>query len=390
MFLSLTQRRNPALLDSARELHAYGRIGPDTYVLDLDVITENAQTLAATAAGHQIEPWFVTKQIGRVPPVAAAIAQHIRAATAIDVREARAVTAAGVRLGNVGHLVQVPRRALPEILASGPAYVTVFDLANLRAVAEAAAGLGIVQPVLLRIAGDPATTYPGQEGGIEPAAVAQVLDLAAGLEHVQIAGVTAFPCLLFDDVSAQVRPTPTADRALAAADVLRTAGIDPVINLPSQSSCSTIPLVAALGGTHVEPGHALTGTTPEHAVRDHLPERPGMVYVSEIAQTEPTPAVFGGGFYARGHARQVLLGRGPQLREATLVDTPAENIDYYRRLRLGGGSEPELGEVALMAFRTQIFVTRSQVAVVAGIQSGSPQLVGLFDATGRELSEVGG
>lgn len=384
MFLSLTQRRNPALLDAARELHAAGHIGPDTYVLDLDVITENARELAATAADHQVEPWFVTKQIGRAPAVTTAIARHIPAATAIDVREARAVTAAGVRLGNVGHLVQVPRRALPEILASAPAYVTVFDLANLRAVNEAAAGLEIVQPVLLRIAGETATTYPGQEGGIEPGAVPALLDLAADLDHIRIAGVTAFPCFLFDSATGHVHPTATTDRALAAADVLRTAGIEPVINLPSHSSCSTIPQVAALGGTHVEPGHALTGTTPEHATRDDLPERPGMVYVSEIAQTGPAPAVFGGGFYPRGHARNLLLGA--EAREATLVDTPAENIDYYRRIQ-GGGREPELGEVALMAFRTQIFVTRSQVAVVAGIQAGSPELAGLFDSSGRDLAE---
>lgn len=411
MFLSMTQRRNPALLEAARALHADAAIGPDTYVLDQDVVAQNARALAATAAQHRVEPWFVMKQLGRVPALTATVAKHIPLATAIDVREARAVLRAGAGLGNVGHLVQVPRRALPGVLAASPAYMTVYDAANLRAVANAAAQLGIRQRVLLRIAGDPAETYPGQEGGIEPAQVGATLDLAAGLGHVEVAGVTGFPCVLFDQSRAAVRVTRTADRVLAGAEMLREAGIDPVIDLPSHSSCSTIPLVAELGGTHVEPGHALTGTTPEHAHRDDLAERPALVYVSEIAQESPVPAVFGGGFYPRGHARHVLLGAGSHVRPARLVDAPADNIDYYRRLRAGttpasepgepgpdAGGEPrpagpeapleaELGEVALMAFRTQIFVTRSRVAVVSGIQDGQPELLGLFDSTGTELPE---
>lgn len=388
MFLTQTQHRNPALIEAAQELHAHGRIEPDTYVLDLDVVSANARALADTAARHQVRPWFVTKQLGRVGLLTAAVAQAIPAATAIDVREARAVTAAGARLGNVGHLVQVPRRALPAILAADPAHVTVFDRANLRAVSAAAADLGRTQPVLLRIAGDPATTYPGQEGGIEPEDVPAVLDLAAALPHVRVAGVTGFPCLLFNPVTGKVQPTNTTDRVLRGADHLRSAGIDPLIDLPSHSSCSTIPMVARLGGTHVEPGHALTGTTPEHAARDDLPELPGMVYVSEIAQTLPGPAIFGGGFYPRGHARDVLVGAEGDSRLATLVDSPAENIDYYRRLRLPDGTAPaELGEVAVMAFRTQIFVTRSHVAVVAGVQAGEPDLLGLFDSGGRPLPE---
>src|SRR5699024_6085290 len=194
---------------------------------------------------------------------------------------------------------------------------------------------------------------------------------------------------LFDTGTGQVQPTATTERVLRAADHLREAGIDPLIDLPSHSSCSTIPMVARIGGTHVEPGHALTGTTPEHATRDDLPELPGMVYVSEVAQTAPEPAIFGGGFYPRGHARDVLVGSGEGSRLAALVNTPAENIDYYRRLRLrdAEAQPPELGEVAVMAFRTQIFVTRSHVAVVSGIQHGAPELVGLFDSGGRPLPE---
>src|SRR5699024_10912022 len=118
----------------------------------------NAEAVARVAAEHQVEPWFVTKQIGRVAPLTQAIGRHIPRATAIDVREARSILRAGIGLGNVGHLVQIPRRQLRSIVAGRPMYVTVFDEANLRAVDDAAGAEGIVQSVIVRIAGDPATT----------------------------------------------------------------------------------------------------------------------------------------------------------------------------------------------------------------------------------------
>ncbi|MDN4592478.1 hypothetical protein NWF35_00825 [Polycladomyces subterraneus] len=39
-----------------------------------------------------------------------------------------------------------------------------------------------------------------------------------------------------------------------------------------------------------------------------------------------------------------------------------------------------------MAFRTQVFVTRSDVAVVKGLSSGKPELVGIYDSLGKEIS----
>ena len=39
-----------------------------------------------------------------------------------------------------------------------------------------------------------------------------------------------------------------------------------------------------------------------------------------------------------------------------------------------------------MCFRTQIFTTRSHVAVVKGLQTGKPECVGLYDAVGKEIN----
>ena len=41
MFLDVTARRNPNLIDAAVELHQKGLLLPDTYILDLDTIEEN-------------------------------------------------------------------------------------------------------------------------------------------------------------------------------------------------------------------------------------------------------------------------------------------------------------------------------------------------------------
>ncbi|RIQ23123.1 alanine racemase [Jiangella rhizosphaerae] len=386
MFLAMTERRNPALIEAAIELHRSGAVEPDTYVIDLDAVDHNAAALAATAGRHGVRLWFVAKQYGRNPLVTAAVARHIPSAAAIDHREATALLDAGARLGNIGHLVQVPRRRLPALLAERPAYATVADRQNLEAVAAAAHGAGRVQPVLLKIRGAAESTFPGQDGGFEPDEVAGVLEDAARLDGVRVAGATGFPCLSFDPSAGRPRPTGTLDRVLAAAATLRAAGLDPVLSLPSHTSVSTIPQIARLGGTVGEPGHALTGTTPEHAVDAGLTERPALVYVSEIAQLGSAPSIFGGGFYSRGRARGLLVATRGGPRRATLHDAPGGSIDYYRRFDwVADGDGARVGDTAVMAFRTQIFVTRSRVAVVSGIASGRPRLEGVFDALGRPV-----
>ena len=45
MFLDVTVRRNSSLIEAAIKLHQRGLITPNTYVLDLDRIVENAQLI---------------------------------------------------------------------------------------------------------------------------------------------------------------------------------------------------------------------------------------------------------------------------------------------------------------------------------------------------------
>ncbi|MFE2497359.1 alanine racemase [Streptomyces scopuliridis] len=386
MFLDTVLTRNPALVDTATALHRSGAIPPDTYVMDADAVEGNAALLAAEAERLGLSLWFVVKQFGRNPALIRAVARHIPRFAAIDPSEARTLHAAGAQAGNLGHLVQIPRRDLPEMLAWRPEAVTVFDLANARAVSEAAAELGVVQDVFVRLEGVPGSVYPGQEGGVPLDALDEFASAAEQLPSIRIAGVTAFPCVLCDPATGLPAPTPNFELALKARELLTARGHHPVaLSAPSATSMATLPLLAELGATHGEPGHSLTGTTPLHAIDPHQPERPAYVYVSEVAHTlaDGRPALYGGGFYSRAGIRTALLPRtGLRL---PVQGAPAENIDYYRLLDAPPSGEVRAGDTAVLAFRTQIFVTRSTVAVVAGLSTGKPRLTGLYDARGRAL-----
>ncbi|MET9808188.1 alanine racemase [Streptomyces halstedii] len=387
MFLDTVLTRNPGLVDAAAALHRDGEIPPDTYVMDLDAVEANAALLAAEAERLGVSLWFVVKQIGRNPELIRAVARHIPRSAAIDPAEARALHAAGAQPGNLGHLVQIPPRALPEMLAWRPEAVTVFDLANARAVAEAARGLGFVQDVLVRLEAADGAAYPGQEGGVPLDRLDAFAKDAEELDGIRIAGVTAFPCVLCDPATGVPTATPNFGLALKARDLLAARGHhDLKLSAPSATSMASLPLLAGLGATHGEPGHALTGTTPLHALDPGQPEKPAYVYVSEVAHTldDGRPALHGGGFYSRSHIRSALLPRtGVRL---GVRSAPAENIDYYRLLDPPErAADVRVGDTALLAFRTQIFVTRSTVAVVSGLSSGNPRLNGLYDSHGRAL-----
>ncbi|QPP06343.1 YhfX family PLP-dependent enzyme [Streptomyces bathyalis] len=388
MFLDTVLARNPQLADTAASLHRDGAIPPDTYVVDRDAVEGNAALLAERAEELGLSLWFVVKQLGRNPELIAVVARHLPRSAAIDAPEARALHSAGALAGNIGHLVQIPRRALAGMLEWRPEAVTVFDADNARAVSDEAQRQGFVQDVLLRLAGAPGSVYPGQEGGVPPDGVDAFADEAEAMPGIRIAGVTGFPCLLCDPSTGAPLPTGTFTLLREARARLENRGHQGLkLSAPGATSAAALPLLARLGATHGEPGHALTGTTPLHALDPGQPERPGYVYVTEVSHTlaDGRPALLGGGFYPRAGIRDALLPRaGLRL---PVQEMPAENIDYYRLLDAPppGAAPVRAGDTAVLAFRTQMFVTRSSIAVVAGLSSGRPRLTGLYDPLGRAL-----
>lgn len=381
MFLEALERRNLALIDAAVAFHAEGLVEPGTFVIDLDTVEENARRLAEGATAHGLRLYFMTKQVGRNPLFAQRVARHIPRAVAVDLDDATALAATEVEIGHLGHLVQPHERALDRVIAHEPEVVTVFSVAKARSLAAAARRADRVQPVLIRVTAPGDRFFPGQEGGIALEDLERARAEIDALGGVWVTGVTTYPAI--ELVDGAFRPTPNLATLQAAASGL---GDLEQVNAPGHSSVAVLPLLAAAGATHAEPGHALTGTTPLAAERDTV-EEPAVCYLSEVSHVDGDRlAVLGGGFYARGHVREGLLGRDPARRRLAVRPLPADAIDYYRYLDRDGAAV-SVGDPVVFAFRFQVFTSRARVAAIEGLRSGAPRLVGLHDSHGRAIAQ---
>lgn len=386
MFLDRLLATNPALAELSLDWHASGVVEPDTYLLDLDTIRENARAMLAEATPRGVSLYYMLKQIGRNPLVAQALQEEgLAGAVCVDWREAQTFAATpGVRLGNVGHLVQTPVHALGRILAARPEVVTVYSLEKAAQVGAEAARQGFVQPLLLRVLDEGDTLYSGQYGGFYLRELPEVLERLEAMPGVRVGGACSFPCFLYDDAAGDVAELRNAETVRRAIAFMRERGYEDLqANIPSASCTHVVPMAAAAGATHIEPGHGLTGTTPYHAAHLDAVERVAYAYVSELSHNlDGRGYCYGGGHYRRGHVHGALVGNCLATARRVDVTPPTdESIDYHFEL-----SEPgRVGEGVLMCFRTQVFVTRSQVAVVSGLASGAPVLEGVFDAQGRRV-----
>jgi predicted amino acid racemase len=384
MFLEATLKNNPELIEAAAAFHKKGLIEPNTYCVDLDSVWKNANLIAETGKKLGINLYFMTKQFGRNPVVAKTIVQAgIESSVAVDMDEARVLYKNGIAIGHMGHIVQVPRALLNEALQMKPEVVTCFSLEKAREINDAAGELGIVQNILLRVVDDGDCMYPGQEGGIPLKDLERTALAIKKFANVRIIGVTSFPCLLYDYDSAKIEPTANLYTITTAARQLKDMGFDIAqINAPSVTCVSTIPLLKETGATHGEPGHSLTGTTPLHS-RGHEPEVQSMVYVTEVSHSDEKRAyVFGGGFYPRSRLEKAYIPGKKLILEAR--DISPESIDYYTSLETEG-TKLYPGETVIYSFRTQIFVTRSKVAIIEGIHKGEPRILGIFNSMGDRI-----
>jgi len=152
------------------------------------------------------------------------------------------------------------------------------------------------------------------------------------------------------------------------------------VKRPSATCCNSIPLLNKYGIIHGEPGHALLGTTPLHTYTKQ-PEKPAIVYVSEISHVNNGKAYcYGGGFYPRSKVKYALVSNNPEDildRIFDVEELPPESIDYYGNILLNN-RKVNIGDTVIYSFRTQIFVTRAKVALLEGLSSGKPKLTYLI------------
>jgi predicted amino acid racemase len=395
MFLDPLRRRNPEFLRAAAALHAAGAVPANSYVLDLDAITANARVMHDAAAPLGLTVFAMTKQVGRNPEFCAAVrAGGIDSAVAVDMACARAVTAAGLRLGHVGHLVQVPGHEADEAAALRPAFWTVFSQDKADEAAAAAARSGRVQDVLLRIHAPGDTFYLGHQGGYPADEVLIAADYVDELPGARCAGITTFPALLFAADERAVEPTHNLGTLQRATGVLRASGRPVQVNAPGTTSSVTFATLAEAGATQVEPGHGLTGTTPLHATRDDLPEVPAAAYVTEVSHEYGGRAYcFGGGMYIDpvfpDYQVRALVAPGGDFDAAFLADAelpPPSMIDYYGMLTPPDGRSIRTGDTVVFGFRIQAFVTRAAIVPIAGVRNGRPQALGVWTGDGRPAS----
>lgn len=388
MFLDLLRRRNPRLIDAAVSFHNDGLLPANTYVLDLDAISANARVFAAECVRLELTPFAMTKQIGRNPDVSRAlIAAGLTESVAVDMECARATTASGMQLGHVGHLVQVSRSEADEAAGFDPRFWTVFSFDKAREAGQAALRCGRKQPILARIYDPDDRFYPGHEGGF-PAD--SILDVAAHIDSIpgaRFAGITTFPAQRFDAEQGRTVVTHNLATVAEAAQRLRSAGWAHVeVNAPGTTSTGTLDQLAHAGATQVEPGHALTGTTPWHAVVD-LPELPAICYLSEISHFHDDRAYcFGGGLYVDPvfppYQIRALAGKPGSLIAVDATLPPPEAIDYYGQLNPDSNTTLTTGDAVVFGFRAQAFVTRAYTAAISGLDAGEPKVAGIWSADG--------
>ena len=132
--------------------------------------------------------------------------------------------------------------------------ITVFSLAKAREISKAARARHYQQDLLLKVTGEGDLVYEGQWGGFREEKWISAAREIEGMPGVRIAGVTAFPCLLYD--GKEIAPTPNFQTLVRAARTLEEALDRPLdqMNAPSATACASLSLLKSMGATHGEPG----------------------------------------------------------------------------------------------------------------------------------------
>ena len=383
MFVERLQKDNPKFLDAMVKLQQAGALLPDAYAVDMEQFRANAAAIVASAKEKGIKLYFMLKQIGRNPVLAQELVKlGYDGAVVVDFKEAQVMMRHNIPIGNVGHLVQIPEAMIPQVVAYGPEVITVYTADKVRSISRAAAALGREQKILIRVFGDGDMIYPGQTAGIHLNDLAAFVEEVKDLPGIRIAGMTSFPCFLYNAEQDDIAPTANLQTVLKAKAILEGLGIVPeIINTPSATCCRTLELMAQYGCNCGEPGHGLTGTTPYH-VGHEQPEKSCIAYVSEISHNfDGLAYCYGGGFYRRSHVENALVGRdASNLRSVKVVPPSVEAIDYH----FGLDQACAVGETVIMAFRFQVFVTRSDMVLIEGVSSGNAAVASVWDSLGNQ------
>ena len=298
--LDIIERENLELVRYAVELHQNGHIQPGTYIVDLEALAENAVKVRDRASDLGLGVYVMTKQWNRNPAIGRTLAgEGLNSFVAVDVQCTIEIRRQELQLGHVGHLVQIPRHQIEQVLRMAPEVWTVYGYDNAVLVSRACERLGVQQDLLLKVVGPDDFVYPGQEGGVPLDRVVEVARRIGDLQGVRIVGTTGFPCVLYDPEKGSPQALPNLTSVTEAARMLEhEAGVEiRQVNCPGTSSCASMEIVKRQGGTQVEPGNSLWGMAPQQLFGGD-PGTAAVVFVTEVSHIEE-----GGGFARRRRHR---------------------------------------------------------------------------------------
>jgi predicted amino acid racemase len=402
--MNQTIERNPGLIEFAAELHRRNEIPVSTYVLDLDAHRNNARAMKEVADRNRVKLYYMSKQTARNPLIAHAVVNTgFEGLVVVEPQELNTLVRYGAKIGHVGHLENIPENEIDFVLkVAKPQVITVFNLEKAKMISKRAEKLGVTQNLMIRPTSPEDTLYPYMEGGVPEEEAVRLIQQINVLPNVKVVGVTSFPCMLMELRTMEpvfMANIETLRRVIQEAE---RNGIEiSQMNTPPVCTSKSIPIYASKGSTHLEPGLGVSGMNPFQIYdRGTHPEIPAAVYVTEVSHFFGDYAmVYAGGFgyiemfelaldgksYVPDVAKmkmKALVGPNP----SELMKNPVEAehyrglIDYHARLYKDTAARPiNVGDTVVYGFRAQMFVTRSQVAVVSGIKENNPKLIGIFD-----------
>lgn len=269
MFLKQLIKRNPKLIKTGVELHQKGLIPANSYILDIDAISKNARLMAEEGERCKLKVFAMTKQIGRNPVAIKAMTEAgIHAGVCVDMSDARPMADAGMKIGHLGHLVQVPFAETKAAADLKPMYWMVYNEEKAKAISRVIKEPN-EQKVMIRVYGEGDSFYHGHEAGFPVETVLETSKTIGKMPGLHFSGIATFPAQLYDRKTRKVAPTHNYETLIKTADFLRNSGYRNLeVNAPGTTSSHLFKKLANDGVTQVEPGHGLTGTTPIHAYEE--------------------------------------------------------------------------------------------------------------------------
>lgn len=200
MFLKQLLRRNEKFTNTVIKMHKENLILPDSYCIDVDTFMDNAQKILDEASKYNIKLMYMLKQVGRNPYLGKKLEEiGYEGAVLVDFKEVEIAMNNKLKLGNIGHLVQIPKSMIKKCLEYGVGIFTLYSYEAIEEVNNVASKLGIVQNIMLRVIDNDSSIYKGQEAGIYLSDLKDFANRIKKFKNVKLSGLTSFPCFLYNE-----------------------------------------------------------------------------------------------------------------------------------------------------------------------------------------------